>query len=292
MRSMTARLTCILLAVLGSLPAQDNGAKPERELSAREIGRQAAKRIKDVVKEDDVEAIVETLRETGRIDDVDVVRAVGGLVKDERAEVRWAAIRCLRFNPNEKAGSELISAAKRKDIADDPTVLAEVLRGIGQHRDPRSLRMLAEGFGPKREPVPVAEARIDAVSRIQTPDAIDTLVKFARSGFVAKDLEERIATALAGQTGEDLGMELRPWVLWWTQSKQGYRFPEEERPGPAAWARIWSTPTTAGLFARNGSGSDGRPTTGEGGRRRRGGPGGQGEGGGDAPAGGPRRGGD
>lgn len=286
---MKARSICVLLALLGTLHAQDNGSKPERELSPREIGRQAAKRIKDVAKEDDVEAIVETLRETGRIDDVDVVRAVGGLVRDERSEVQWAAIRCLRFNPNEKAGSELISAAKRKEVADQPEVLAEVLRGIGQHRDPRALRMLAEGFGPKREPVPVAEARIDAVGRIHTADAVDTLVKFARSGF-AKGLEERIATALAGQTGEDLGMELRPWVLWWTRSKQGYRFPEEERPAPPAWSRIWSTPTTAGLFARGGGGSDGRPTTGEGGRRRGGGD--QGEGGGEEVGAGRRRGGD
>ena len=268
---MKAILTCVALALVSAVPAQEKerDTKPERELSAREIGRQAAKRIKEVADEDDVEAIVETLRETGRIDDVDVVRAVGGLIKDERAEVRWAAIRCLRFNPNEKAGSELIAAARRKEIAAEPATLAEVLRGIGQHRDPRALRMLAEGFGPKQEPVPVAEARIDAVGRIHTADAVDTLVKFARSGF-AKGLEERIAVALAGQTGEDLGMELRPWVLWWTRSKQGYRFPEEERPAPAAWARIWSTPTTAGLFSRDAVGSDGRPTTGEGERRRRG----------------------
>lgn len=268
---MKAFLTCVALALASLVPAQENerDPKPERELSAREIGRQAAKRIKEVADESDVEAIVETLRETGRIDDVDVVRAVGGLIKDERAEVRWAAIRCLRFNPNEKAGSELIAAARRKEIAAEPATLAEVLRGIGQHRDPRALRMLAEGFGPKQEPVPVAEARIDAVGRIHTADAVDTLVKFARSGF-AKGLEERIAVALAGQTGEDLGMELRPWVLWWTRSKQGYRFPEEERPAPAAWARIWSTPTTAGLFSRDAVGSDGRPTTGEGERRRRG----------------------
>ena len=268
---MKAILTCVALALVSAVPAQEKerDTKPERELSAREIGRQAAKRIKEVADEDDVEAIVETLRETGRIDDVDVIRAVGGLIKDERAEVRWAAIRCLRFNPNEKAGSELIAAARRKEIAAEPATLAEVLRGIGQHRDPRALRMLAEGFGPKREPVPVAEARIDAVGRIHTADAVDTLVKFARSGF-AEGLEERIAVALAGQTGEDLGMELRPWVLWWTRSKQGYRFPEEERPAPAAWARIWSTPTTAGLFSRDAVGSDGRPTTGEGERRRRG----------------------
>lgn len=268
---MKAILTCVALALASALPAQENerDTKPERELSAREIGRQAAKRIREVADEDDVEAIVETLRETGRIDDVDVVRTVGGLIKDERGEVRWAAIRCLRFNPNEKAGSELIAAAKRKEIAAEPATLAEVLRGIGQHRDPRALRMLAEGFGAKREPVPVAEARIDAVGRIHSADAVDTLVKFARSGF-AEGLEERIAVALAGQTGEDLGMELRPWVLWWTRSKQGYRFPEEERPAPAPWARIWSTPTTAGLFSRDAVGSDGRPTTGEGGRRGRG----------------------
>lgn len=285
---MKAILTCVALALVSAVPAQERerDTKPDRELSEREIGRQAAKRIKEVADEDDVEAIVETLRETGRIDDVDVVRAVGGLTKDDRAEVRWAAIRCLRFNPNEKAGSELIAAAKRKEIAAEPATLAEVLRGIGQHRDPRALRMLAEGFGPKREPVPVAEARIDAVGRIQTADAVDTLVKFARSGFAGEDLEERIAVALAGQTGEDLGMELRPWVLWWTRSKQGYRFPEDERPAPAAWARIWSTPTTAGLFSRDAVGSDGRPTTGEGGRRGRGrgeeaGGGGEGRRGGD-----------
>lgn len=285
---MKAILTCVALALVSAVPAQEKerDTKPDRELSEREIGRQAAKRIKEVADEDDVEAIVETLRETGRIDDVDVVRAVGGLTKDDRAEVRWAAIRCLRFNPNEKAGSELIAAAKRKEIAAEPATLAEVLRGIGQHRDPRALRMLAEGFGPKREPVPVAEARIDAVGRIQTADAVDTLVKFARSGFAGEDLEERIAVALAGQTGEDLGMELRPWVLWWTRSKQGYRFPEDERPAPAAWARIWSTPTTAGLFSRDAVGSDGRPTTGEGGRRGRGrgeeaGGGGEGRRGGD-----------
>lgn len=285
---MKAILTLVALALVSAVPAQEKerDTKPDRELSEREIGRQAAKRIKEVADEDDVEAIVETLRETGRIDDVDVVRAVGGLTKDDRAEVRWAAIRCLRFNPNEKAGSELIAAAKRKEIAAEPATLAEVLRGIGQHRDPRALRMLAEGFGPKREPVPVAEARIDAVGRIQTADAVDTLVKFARSGFAGEDLEERIAVALAGQTGEDLGMELRPWVLWWTRSKQGYRFPEDERPAPAAWARIWSTPTTAGLFSRDAVGSDGRPTTGEGGRRGRGrgeeaGGGGEGRRGGD-----------
>lgn len=285
---MKAILTLVALALVSAVPAQERerDTKPDRELSEREIGRQAAKRIKEVADEDDVEAIVETLRETGRIDDVDVVRAVGGLTKDDRAEVRWAAIRCLRFNPNEKAGSELIAAAKRKEIAAEPATLAEVLRGIGQHRDPRALRMLAEGFGPKREPVPVAEARIDAVGRIQTADAVDTLVKFARSGFAGEDLEERIAVALAGQTGEDLGMELRPWVLWWTRSKQGYRFPEDERPAPAAWARIWSTPTTAGLFSRDAVGSDGRPTTGEGGRRGRGrgeeaGGGGEGRRGGD-----------
>ena len=187
---MKAILTCVALALVSAVPAQEKerDTKPERELSEREIGRQAAKRIKEVADEDDVEAIVETLRETGRIDDVDVVRAVGGLIKGERAEVRWAAIRCLRFNPNEKARSELIAAARRKEIAAEPATLAEVLRGIGQHRDPRALRMLAEGFGPKREPVPVAEARIDAAGT--RANAEITAYRMARNDMVAIDMPD------------------------------------------------------------------------------------------------------
>jgi uncharacterized membrane protein YgcG len=281
---MAIRFAVAVLSCLAPLCAQEaEEASPKKEPPPREIARQAAKELKVVAKDGDVEQIRTALRELGLIDDTDVVRTVGKLIDDEREDVRWAAIRTLRYNPNPKAGSELIAAAKDKAIQASEPLYAEVLRGIGQHADPRALALLAEGFGPKKEPLEINEARIDAVGRIRTSDAVDTLIKYARSGF-AKDRDARICTALKGLTGEDHGDEMRPWVLWWNRAKLGYRFPENPPAGPAAWTRLWETPTPERMFDRGSSIYGGPPTTGEG--RGRGGRGGGGDAGGGRGGGG------
>jgi HEAT repeat protein len=274
---MHVRLAAVVLCCIASTLAQEpQKPKAEPELSPREVARRAAREIDRVAKEREVDELLELLAEKGLIDDTDVVRAVGDLVGDERERVRWAAVVTLRYNPNEKAGSELIAAAKKPDVKASEPLFAEVLRGIGQHGDVRALELLAEGFGPKKDSVPVTEARIDAVGRLRTAEAVDTLIKYARSGF-AKGREQRICTALQGLTGESLGSETKPWVLWWNRAKLGYRFPEDPPSPPRAWSSIWETPAPERMFDRiPGSGreaagaGEGERGQGEGGGRRRG----------------------
>lgn len=277
--SLFAALLCVPAPVV-----QDPPAPQERELSEREIARRAARDIKDVLKSESIEDILETLREKGRIDDTDVVRAVGGAVDDDREVVRWAGVITLRYNPCSRAVSELLSAARAKEIRSSDALLAEVFRGLGQHGHPRALSLLTDGFGPGKESDVLTGARIDAVGRIRTPDAVNSLIKFARSGF-AKGHEERICTALQGLTGESLGSELRPWVLWWNRAKLGYHFPEEMPRAPARWTSIWEVPTPQRIFDRiPGQGGDRaggqeegeRPPGGRRGGGRRGGDGGNG----------------
>ncbi|MBK8977860.1 MAG: hypothetical protein IPM29_18285 [Planctomycetes bacterium] len=221
----------------------------EEHLSPRELARRAAKDIKAAIAAGVRDDILAVYRSQGLIDDRDVARALGDAVDSEDEVVRWATVLTLRYNPNHAAVSELRAALRVPAIQASEPLTAEVLLAIGQHADERMLPLLTEGFGPAKEPEALTDARIDAVGRLQNRDAIDALIKFGRSGF-AKGHEERICRALQAQTCEDLGTELRPWVLWWNQGKKTWRLPEPIPAPPADWAAQWEPPTPERLFDR------------------------------------------
>ena len=264
---MAARRFAAFLALSLPLLAQDDGKPPEAEKApTRAEARAAAKAIGEAMKSEERVQILAAFRKLGLLDDRDVARAVGKGVTSEDETVRFAAVRTLRYNPNKIASSELIGALREKGVLASPELTAEVILGIGQHQDPRGLRAIIEGLGPDPEPAVVRHARIDALGRLQFEDAINEMIKFARSGF-QKGLEEQIDLALRAQTGQNHGPELRPWVVWWNRGKRTWEITEETPEPPAEWKRKWAEPTPERMFAGiPGAGVDGPTTGGQGGR--------------------------
>src|SRR5690606_29703081 len=183
-------------------PEPQRGAAPA--VSKRELGRRAARALKKAFADGEPEVIREALRTDGLVDDGDVARALGAGFAHADLQVRRDTILARRFNPNAKAGSELLEHRSDRRVLESEELTIELILAIGQHRDVRAVPWLIDAFGPEREPVPIATARILALGRMRHPKAVEALIVFARSGF-ARGLEEPIVTALRALTGEDHG---------------------------------------------------------------------------------------
>lgn len=227
--------------------------------------RDAVREIRAALESTEVGAIAKTFERVAGVDDASVVSALAKGLRDERADVRWLAVRALRYQPNKKATSTLIDAARDDDVVGDPEVAAELFRAIGQRADKRALPLLADGLGaPRGESSDVIAARAEAIGRIRSVDSIETLVKFLRSGFAKQETVSGPAClSLAALTGYDAQQdtdestkEPKAWVLWWNAERRAVykKIPDDVQPAEriaAQWERMWRVPERDEMFDRS-----------------------------------------
>ena len=171
----------------------------------------ALERLEEAFGQQDSQARVEALAESGSVANPEVLKAVSRAMKDPSPAVRLAAIEALRFNPL-PASLRPLHVELGKNAADEKTTAA-LIRAICQKGQNGSLpvidpRILDSG---DRQ---VTSALIMGLGRMRSRESLETLMSY----MVRLPLGRRIAhmdefrTSLALLTGTDNGMDSNAWL--------------------------------------------------------------------------------
>lgn len=225
----------ILLLALGSGQEPGSAPAPERVEATVEDLRVAFRR---GTKEEQVDAL-------GRATDVVSPAVIAEIVRgfrDEEREVQAATIQALRFmdHPDALGALEKNARGNRK-LRKDEELYPALLKAVGQHADPSSIRLLAHE--PFESPIyQAARARILGLGRIRTRDSLEALL-----GMMKSASERKVTThmpsfrlSLMILTGTDQGPTSAQWLRWWKANKKGYELSPQRPALPRSIQRSWT----------------------------------------------------
>lgn len=185
--------------------------------------------LKAALKARELSAIQAALERAGKVPHQDVVGLVAKAFRDDRKEVRHAAIASLRYMDHEDALIALHRLAKDKKWMSDKEYAPSILRAIGQHADPSSLKILSAD--PSRTPFHEAtRARILGLGNIRKVESIHALIKLMNDkGSNQRNLKQRYGAfngdfrlSLIVLTGTDQGTNPELWWRWWRKNKKTF----------------------------------------------------------------------
>lgn len=196
----------------------------------------------------EVPIVVDGLQRLGRTAADEVVKLVAKALLHKESEVQKAALQALRFNTAPSALAALLSANREKLLANDDTAI-EFYFALGQKADAKALPILAKGLRIDKGSKVVA-ARILAIGRIRSPQAVDELMQLLKSGSTGgkrgrgnNPHMSDLRVALAALTGQDLGGDESAWITWWGEHDEGFELPPSvELPKQLSrqWNSLWT----------------------------------------------------
>lgn len=154
----------------------------------------------------------------------DVLQQVIRQLSSRIPQLRYEAVRVLRYIDQPKALDVLIKMAKNRNTYKDPEFAAQVLRAVGQYQDPAGLDALMSQTSILEHVV--WSARIHAMSNIRDKRAVSELIEYFTKTAVASSQKGSIPIheALHILTGESF-KDPRAWTDWWKNQKD-YEIPE------------------------------------------------------------------
>jgi hypothetical protein len=243
---MLATLLLCTLANQTSRAGQEERPAP----SAEEVARATAS-LDAAFRSGEAKRIQAALEAAQAFAHASVVRGTLRGLEDERPEVRLAVLQALRRLDHPDALEALHRAAKDRRLMKPPELALAVLRGIGQHADPRSIAVLARDPFEPDDPW-CLRARLFGLARIRTPDALEAVLGIlATTGaggqrrlHAGRMGDARLALMVL--TGVDQGREPEPWERWWRDNQETFRLPSEAPTLPkelrADWDAFWGLP--------------------------------------------------
>lgn len=190
------------------------------------------------------------LRRAVSVTDPKIAKAVAKALRDDRPCVACVAADVLgRMQSEPQALAELHAFynASKSRLAKEDNLLAEVVRDIGRHADPKSVSLLAEGVSGSG-PFPAAStvARILALGNVRDKTAIEALLDITAPLGTGdkKQFHDELHLALCHATGQDWGAKMTAWREWWAKAKAQYRPFTGEATLPKKleerWRKFWS----------------------------------------------------
>ena len=241
-------LTTLCLSLLPFLPVttQEADAAAEAEREARVAASRAD--LAEAVKGGEAGPLLEVLTRAGRTADAEVVAGVAGLLKHRHGEVRLGALEALRFNADPAAADALLKAGKDRKLLADPASAEAYYMALGQKADPRAVKLLAKGLTGTEGGDKVVRARILALGRIRTNEAVEELygVLVSGAGRRAHPQMRELHLALTVLTGAEVESNRNAWQRWWNDHRRDLEvsaeLPELERRTQKTWERAWADP--------------------------------------------------
>ena len=176
------------------------------------------------------------------VDDAALVAAIEPALGDSDEEVRRAAISALGRSPSQAALNALLALAEAASaqLHRHPRELAELMRALGRHADPRCLRALTSDALASLEPEPL-RARILALGRIRTRESVDALVALASALPFAEEQQvlHELRLSFVALTGETPGYTAKSLAHWWESRRTSFVVSAELPALPPALARRW-----------------------------------------------------
>lgn len=233
-------LLCSLLLLGPALPQEEERIPPDPALV--ESTRAAMKK---ALAGSDPVALVEAIAAAADVLHEDVIELVAKGLRREEEPVREAALSALRYMDHPEALDALHAIyARDEELRRHPELGVLLLKAIGQHASPSSIRVLSDDpfSAPSEEAV---KARIFALGRIRDPRAVEALLAMMqkagpRSGRGTGPYMSHFRVALMVLTGTDQGTSRELWVRWWNDNKKGYVLPERVPELPQRMRDAWS----------------------------------------------------
>ena len=242
----------LLVAVLPLfIPLQD--AKPE------DPAKTAISSLKEATRSKDTLMLQDALLRAGKVSDKKVVSAIGKHMAHKDQGVRLAAAEALRWMEHEDAWKALEGGIRKNKKDED--VLTAIFLGIGQHADPKSVKVLGGNMwnSPYRD---VVEVRIHALGRVRDKSAVGALVKMMVAGK-PRTLGRHwpaLRSSLQMLTGEDHGTDAVAWNAWWSKARAKFEVPPEPfalpRKAQFKVDKMWQSPAEAKADAERQKGRD------------------------------------
>ncbi len=187
---------------------------------------------------------VAVIREVSEIADERITEKLSKALRDDERLVVEAAIEGLRFCAHASSVKALHSALKsNKNLLADPELVVKLIRAIGHHADPSSVKVLTtDVFATKGAG---AKARILSLGRIRSKDSVEGLMSMMRlvGPVQGREYMEEFRIALIVLTGVDHGESQPDWTSWWNDNKKDFVVPAEAgalpKPLQTRWAYFW-----------------------------------------------------
>ena len=242
-------LILVLLALSAPLFAvqEDEGPEPP----SKELVASTVDALQTAYKSKEATRMAEAIEAAREVLHADVIKLVAKALKDKAVEVQNAAIDALRWMDHPDALKALVGHWKKsKELRRDPERAPTLLKAIGQHASPSSIKLLADNVfeNPARK---VVQARILGLGRVRDAKAVDTLIDLlakqgagrgGRGGGNTGAMND-FRTALTVLTGRDLGRDQNAWRRWWNDNEKGFKvsaeLPKLPRDIEGIWKRYW-----------------------------------------------------
>ena len=188
---------------------------------------------------------IAALVEASSVPDAAVAKAVAKGLRNKDATVQTAALQSLRFMQHPEALSALHHCYKtNRSLVKDDTLSGVLLKAIGQHSDPSSIKVLADSpFSTVNHGA--IRARLLGLGNIRDKRSVEELVALMKkvSRRKIEPFMGEFRLAMLRLTGHDEGRSVDLWMKWWNNNKRTFKVaevaPKMPRRDQEDWDDYW-----------------------------------------------------
>ena len=245
------------LLFLQNEESSDSGEKNTTEVATIDPA-EALEKLKIAEKAGIETVLLESIEEFADIKDKKVIAEIATHLKHKSENIRYAALKALRFNEDPESLSRLLKFSKDKRLKTDTNYHVEYIYALGQKADKKAAKIIKDDLVMSSAvDQKILAAKVLALGRIREIDSIETLMGFTvsggRRGGARKrggtvPMRQEVQTSLAVLTGVELGNNAQAWNDWWNDNKRGFKISSKEGTISNArldrrWKALWMTET-------------------------------------------------
>ena len=232
-------LTLLIATTLAFTSPQDASPPTEERIELAVDELEAAFRTRDDVKK------LEAINAHKDVDAKEVVEVFARALRDSSLEVRKSAVDALRWLKHPESLNELHKQLKRRRKSEeDKELLPSLVKAIGEHHDPKSIKLLASNAFEYKGGEAL-RARILALGNIRSKESVTAVMKLmhAAKRETIQNHMKQFRLSLMVLTATDHGESQDRWTEWWNKNKQKFEIAKKAPKLPpkeeALWNRYW-----------------------------------------------------
>ena len=162
--------------------SNNSGEKPPIQIDAIDPA-EALDKLKLAEKSGIETVLLESIEEFADIKDKKVIAEIATHLKHKSENIRYAALKALRFNEDSESLSRLLKFSKDKRLKADADFHVEYIYALGQKADKKAAKIIKDDLVMSSAvDQKILAAKVLALGRIREMDSIETLMGFTVSG--------------------------------------------------------------------------------------------------------------
>lgn len=193
------------------------------------------------------------IKKYGQMRDSQIAETMLRGLKSKDLDVQLASINALRWMPFPVIVKGLQKNLQRnKALLKDDRLHEALVRSLGQHSDPSSLKYFMEGVytAPTRGNF---QARLYSIARIRTDESLLAVMEMLQrgagvqaNGKAKKQLQAKYDIALEVLTGQTFQLDKDAWLQWWRKNRKSFKVPKNpikiSPKSETQWSSYWANP--------------------------------------------------